>query len=206
LFFWRARATDGSVTGAFSNVETFRTAACTYTLTPTNASVSAGTSTFAVGTSSSLCQWTAVANDSFITISSGAATGNGTVTFAVAPNTGGGPRTGSITVSGMGGSATFTVTQNVDCVYNPTPNGATFTNAGLVGQTFDVTTSQPTCGWSVASDSSWIVVTAGATNTGRGTVTYSVLPNGTPDPRIGNIVITGLSGGASTNFVVTQTP
>jgi len=208
LFFWRARATDGAVTSAFSNVETFNTAKCTYTLTPSSAPPGIGSGTFAVTASSSLCQWTAVPSDSFITINSGASgTGNGTVTFALAPNGGSASRLGLITVSGMGGSATFSVTQDVSCVYNPTPNNALFTNAGSVGQIFVVTTTQATCGWSVASDSAWLVITAGSSNTGQGTVTYSVLANGTPDQRIGNIVITGLSGGSVTsNFVVTQTP
>ena len=208
LFFWRARATDGAVTGAFSNVETFNTAKCTYTLTPASAPPGIGSGTFAITASSSLCQWTAVPSDSFITINSGASgTGNGTVTFALAPNLGAASRLGLITVSGMGGSATFSVTQDVSCGYNPNPNAALFTNAGSVGQIFVVTTTQATCGWSVASDSAWLVITAGSSNTGQGTVTYSVLANGTPDQRIGNIVITALSGGSvASNFVVTQMP
>jgi hypothetical protein len=56
----------------------------------------------------SLCPWTAVSNSSFITILTGSTgTGNGTVTFRVAPFVGSGTRSGTITVAGQ----TVTITQ-----------------------------------------------------------------------------------------------
>ena len=52
------------------------------------------------------CTWTAVSNDSWITISAGTAgTGNGTVSYSVAANTGTTSRTGTMTIGGQ----TFTV-------------------------------------------------------------------------------------------------
>jgi hypothetical protein len=52
--------------------------------------------------------WTAVSNDSWITITAGASrTGNGTVAYSVAANTGSGPRVGTISIAGQ----TFTVNQ-----------------------------------------------------------------------------------------------
>lgn len=208
-WFWRARATDGTLTSAFSDVATFTTAApCAYVLTPTSATVSGigGTSTVAV-TTGSTCAWTASSSDpSFVTITSGAnGTGNGTITFSVAVNNGTAQRSGAITLAGIGSNVQFTITQDVNCIYNPTPNGATFTNAAFAGQTFVVTTSLASCGWSVAPDSPWLAVTAGFNNTGQGTVTYSVLANGTGAQRIGNIIITGFTGGSG-SFVVTQQP
>jgi len=109
LWYWRARATNGTVTSDFSNVETFRTAsACTFTVSPTSvsAAVGGGTSTVTV-TTDAACTWTAVSQSSFITVTSGATgTGNGSVTFTVAATTSG-ARTGTLTIAGQ----TVTVTQ-----------------------------------------------------------------------------------------------
>lgn len=205
LWYWRARATNGTVTSAFSAVETFSTGqSCTYTLTPPNASLNGSGGTGTVGvTTGSTCAWTAVANDAFLTVS-GSGTGNGFITVSASPN--GGPvRTGTVTVSGSGGSATFTLTQDVNCIYNPTPNSVSVNNAGVAGQTFIVTTSFPSCAWRAASDSPWLAVTAGDTNTGQGTVTFAVQANTTGVQRIGSINITGFIGGSG-SFVVAQQP
>jgi hypothetical protein len=82
---------------------------CTFTLNPTSASFifRGGTGSITVTASSSTCARTAVSNDAFITITSGASgTGSGIVTYRVASNLGS-QRTGTITVGGQ----TFTVTQ-----------------------------------------------------------------------------------------------
>src|SRR6185436_4328989 len=80
-YFWRARAAGGSVTSAFSNVETFRTPNnCSFSLSTTTITTTStgGTSTVNV-TTPGTCSWTATSNASFITITSGASgTGNGT--------------------------------------------------------------------------------------------------------------------------------
>lgn len=61
------------------------------------------------------CDWTAVSNDSFITIDSGASgDGNGNVNFTVAPNTTGTARMGSLTVAGRA----VTITQDAAPVAN----------------------------------------------------------------------------------------
>jgi len=109
LWYWRAQATNGTVTSAFSNVETFRTgSACTYSVSPTSVSAAVGGGTFtATVTTDAACTWTAVSQSSFITVTSGASgTGNGSVTFTVAATTSG-ARTGTLTIAGQ----TVTVTQ-----------------------------------------------------------------------------------------------
>jgi hypothetical protein len=59
-------------------------------------------------TTQATCAWTAVSNATWITVTSGAAgTGNGTVGFSAAANTGA-ARTGTLTIAGQ----TFTVTQS----------------------------------------------------------------------------------------------
>ena len=109
LWYWRARSTNGSVTSAFSNTETFRTGTpCTYTVAPTTISAQAGGGSVSVTvTTDSACAWVAASQSSFITLTSGAfGSGSGTVTFNVAATTTG-PRTGTITIAGQ----TVTVTQ-----------------------------------------------------------------------------------------------
>jgi hypothetical protein len=110
LWYWHARATDGTVTSAYSATETFRTgSACGFAVSPTVAAVgsSGGTVTLTV-TAGATCAWTATSNSSFITVTSGGSgTGNGTVTATVAAGAGT-ARTGTITVAGV----TVTITQD----------------------------------------------------------------------------------------------
>ena len=109
LWYWRARATNGTVTSPFSSVETFSTGtACTFTLSTASVSVpgSGGTATINIATTSG-CNWTSISNDGFITITSASSgTGNGSVTFSVAANTGA-ARAGTLTI----GNQTVTVNQ-----------------------------------------------------------------------------------------------
>ena len=68
-------------------------------------------------TVSATCQWTATSGATWITITSGAAgTGNGTVSFTVANNTGA-ARTGTLTIAGRA----FTVTQAASSSPTPPP-------------------------------------------------------------------------------------
>jgi hypothetical protein len=83
---------------------------CTYKLSPKAGKLKATGGSAAVKVTPNLgdCDWTAVSNDSFITITGGASgTGKGTVSYSVAANTNTTAVTGSITVAGE----TFTVIQ-----------------------------------------------------------------------------------------------
>jgi len=83
-------------------------APCSYSIAPTSQSVPVlgGTGTVTV-TTTSACAWTASSNAPWLSITSGATgTGNGTVGFGAAANTGI-ARTGTLTIAGQ----TFTVTQ-----------------------------------------------------------------------------------------------
>jgi hypothetical protein len=109
LWYWHARATNGTVTSAFSDVETFSTGSpCSFVLSATSVTVNgAGGTVSLTVTTGSACAWSAVSNDSFITINTGASgTGSGGVTFTVAGSAGT-ARTGTLTVAGQ----TVTVTQ-----------------------------------------------------------------------------------------------
>ncbi len=73
-----------------------------------------------VSMTSTGCGWTAVSNDSWITVTSpvgGSGSGNGTVDYTVADNSTSGPRTGTMTIGGH----TFTVTQAGGGVTNLAP-------------------------------------------------------------------------------------
>ena len=88
-----------------------QTSGCTYSLNPTNHALDKNPQTppaIAVNTTSG-CFWTAVSNDAWIIVESGASgSGPGTVTYRVTNNNGNGPRTGTLTIAGR----TFTVVQN----------------------------------------------------------------------------------------------
>ena len=110
VHYWHARATDGTVTSAYSATETFKTPAnaCAFTVSPAAASVSNSGGAVAITvTTGGACTWTAASNASFITVSPASGTGNGTVTATVAASNGP-DRSGTIAVAGQ----TVTISQS----------------------------------------------------------------------------------------------
>lgn len=116
---WTVFARHGMGVSAVGNDGTTHTAAtdvpadcggtCSFSINPTSASFAAagGSASVAVTTQAG-CNWTAVSNNSFITITSGASgSGSGTVNYTVAANTASTSRNGSMTIAGL----TFNVTQ-----------------------------------------------------------------------------------------------
>ncbi|HEX5734135.1 MAG TPA: PQQ-dependent sugar dehydrogenase [Blastocatellia bacterium] len=75
---------------------------CTFVISPTQRSHSAGGGSGNITVTTDVrCAWEAVASDSWITITSGqTGSGNGTVSYTVAPNTTGAMRKGTITIGG----------------------------------------------------------------------------------------------------------
>ena len=148
-----------------STVANFRaavTGSCSYTISPTSATVVAagGSSTLAVTTSSG-CAWTATSSQSWLTITSGAAgTASGTVSYSAAANTAGASRSAVVTVGGK----TLTVTQTAAaCSYSVSSTTQSMTSAA---GTFSVAVTGTTgCGWTAASSASWITVSSGASGT-----------------------------------------
>jgi hypothetical protein len=171
------------------------TNSCTYSLGATSASVpsTGGVGSVSVVTGTS-CGWTAVSNAGWVTITSGAnGTGLGTVSYSVAANTGGGTRTGTLTIAGR----TFTITQGANsCTYSLGATSASVPSTGGVGSLSVVTGTS--CGWTAVSNAGWVTITAGANGTGLGTVSYSVAANTGGGTRTGTLTIAGRS------FTVTQ--
>jgi len=165
------------------------TVTCTYDITPTGQNVgAAGVSGSVAVTTTSGCGWTAVANQSWIHVTSGdSGSGNGNVGYTVDANTSS-ARTGTITIQGR----TFTINQSgaVACTYAISPSRATYPAAASSG-TITVT-AEAGCSWSVTNNTSWITITGGASGTGNGTVSYAVAAyTGKPRNRNGSLVVAG---------------
>jgi hypothetical protein len=170
----------GSITVAGQTYTITQAAApCAFTLNFTNANVSAdgasGDIPFtANGTN---CAWTAVSNDSFITITNGpsgtSGTGNGTVTVTIATNTTTVARTGTLTIAGQ----TFTVTEvGVACIVTIDSTAANFSAAGG-SSNVAVTANGTNCDWTAVSSNSFITITSGTNGIGSGAANYTVLAN-----------------------------
>lgn len=136
--------------------------------------------------------WQTFVNDSWITVTSGGSgSGNGTVNFSVAANTGS-ARTGTMVVAGR----VFTVTQDAPaCIYSISPTSANYTSTG--GTASVTVTAGAGCAWTAVSNAAWITITSGASGSGNGAVNYSVAAN-TGASRNGTMTIAGLT------FTVTQ--
>jgi hypothetical protein len=133
------------------------------------------------------CTWTAASNSSWISITSGSSgTGNGTVSYTVAVNSGP-ERTGTITAAGR----TVAVHQenSIDpIIVSYDMNGG----SGVVNVTAGAGFT-----WTAISNSDWITITSGSGGTGNGSVFYNVAANTGAD-RTGTITAAGKT------FTVTQ--
>ena len=144
--------------------------ACSVSLSPTSGTEPAtgGTGSFAV-TATAGCGWTATTAASWVHITSGASgSGSGTVVYTADVNTGG-ARSATITV----GSQSYIVNQSgtTSCTYAISPTSGTEPATGGIGS-FVVTTGSG-CAWTATTAASWVHITAGASGTGSGTVSYS---------------------------------
>jgi len=161
---------------------------CSYSVSPTNATWSSfgGLGGIGVQTDSG-CGWTAASNDSWIAITKiSADSGNGGVTYSVAPNSGP-ARTGTLTVAGQ----TVTIEQvTTECTYTVTPTSQSFGSAGGSGNATITTLNG--CPWTVTTDSSWIELGVGDDGgSGSATVTYWVNGNETTSSRTGTVTAAG---------------
>jgi hypothetical protein len=143
-----------------------------------------GSGTIDVRASSATCAWTAVSDSNWIVIRSGASgTGNGTVSYDVAP-TSGSPRAGSVLVAGL----TFSITQSQACTYTVSPT--TYATGSSGGSTTLTVSTGVGCPWTAASNVPWASVTQGSPGVGPGAVQIAV--DGTNGPaRTGTVLVAG---------------
>ncbi len=127
------------------------------------------------------CTWTAVSNAAWITVTGGSSgTGNGTVSYTVAANTGNAPRTGTITI----GSNLFAVEQDAPGVElnedlgNGIPPGWTVVDAGVGGGNAATWTTANPCSQTFPSliDGSFLSVDVSCSGPGSVQDEYLVLP------------------------------
>ena len=182
----------GTMTIAGITFTVTQNSGCTFMLMPTSQNfVAAGGMNSVSVTAGAGCAWTAVSNDGFITVDSGTpGSGNGTVNYTVAANTGP-ARMGTMTIAGI----TFNVTQNSGCTFMLTPTSQNFTAPG--GSNSVSVTQTTSCNWTAVSNDAFIIIDSGTPGSGNGTVGYHVTANSGP-MRTGTMTIAGLT------FTVTQ--
>ena len=123
-----------------------------------------------------------------MTITSGASgSGNGTVNFSVAANSGV-LRTGTLTIAGR----TLTVTQATACSYSINRTSKTFDRHGG-NVDVHVTTTQG-CSWTATTSADWITIASGASGSGDGTTRVAV-DSASPNqlPRTDTVTIAGIT-------------
>ena len=161
---------------------------CEFRLSTTLVTVdpSGGERTIQVEASSSQCRWTAVAQEPWIVVASGAeGAGNGGVTIRVAAAAGP-ARAGSVTIAGQ----VVRVDQGTGCTY---ALGATTLEFGAAGGRGEIpVTTAPGCTWTAQPSAPWITVLGNPTSSGPGVLGFRVDPTSGP-PRSATIAIANLS-------------
>ncbi len=96
-------ARSATLTVGSATLTVTQSGGCSYTVSPTSRSFNASSATGSVTVAAAAgCSWTATRSGTWITISSGASgSGNGTVSFGIAAQTGTSSRTGTLTVGGQ---------------------------------------------------------------------------------------------------------
>ncbi len=160
---------------------------CNYTLSPGSASVpaSGGSGGFTVNATTG-CAWNAVSNADWLVITAGSGSGNGTVSYLAAPNTGPNPRSASVAVA----TQTFSATQSSACALVLNPASLGVPASGATG-TVSVTANSSSCDRSVVNPVAWITISSGASGTGSGSFGYTVAANTTGQARTATLTVGG---------------
>lgn len=144
-------------------------------------------------------QWTASTSDSWITLGAYSGTGGGSVVVSVSANTGSAARTGTVTFTVPGGTATFTVNQSGQgCSTQLASPSLNVPAAGGPITVPFVSTPSNCAAWSAKSSLSWVNVPGPGVGTGSANAPFQVAANPWDAPRSGTITVGGL------NFVVNQ--
>ena len=180
-------ARTGTLTIADGTVTIHQADGCTYGLSLSNTPVLASGGSGNLGVAAGAgCDWTAISNDGWLTITAGASgTGSGVVSYAVAVNISP-ARTGTLTIAGQ----TFAVNQDNGCTYGLSATNAAVNASGGAGLV--AVTAGAGCGWTAASNVGWLTITSGATGIGVDIVGYLIATNHGP-VRSGTLTIAGQS-------------
>ena len=183
----------GTITAAGLRFTVTQSAGCSFSVTPAshNAPAAGGPLTLTV-TTAAQCPWTASSVSPWMTATTpAAATGPGSVTFAIAPTTS--ARSGSVVVAGQ----TVPVTQSGGggqaCTFSISPQSASVPASGGSGSI--AVTAPAGCAWAASSHAGWLQITGPASGSGSGEVSYQASAGGS---RTGTLTVAGRT------FTVTQ--
>jgi len=162
------------------------------------ASANGSTASFNVTSNSS---WTAIPNQTWLSVNPATGTGNSSITVTAQANPTTSTRTATVTVSGSGvTSQTVTVTQAARAAtLSVSTNTLNIASANGSTATFNVTSNSS---WTAASNQTWLSVNP-ATGTGNGTVTVTAEANSTISTRTATVTVSG-SGVTSQSVTITQ--
>src|SRR5437667_8572292 len=140
--------------------------------------------TLTIGTSRD-CTWAVSSTVSWIVITAGSnGQGDGSAAYRIAANTQPSQRRGMIEVN----STQVAITQEAACRFDVSVSNTTVPAQG--GTVTVNVQSGGTCGWTAASQTEWIAVSAGSSGTGNGSVTLNVAANGGA-ARTGKVLVAG---------------
>jgi hypothetical protein len=149
---------------------------CGYTILPPARSFDAGGGSAAFDVNATPeCGWTPVSSAPWLTVAlAGPRTGNGTVTYVVAPNADAAARTANVTA----GNGTHTVTQAgaKPCEYSVSPVDFRECVRGGFERAVTVDTA-PGCGWTAATNASWLSIASGGSGSGSGSIRFTFSSN-----------------------------
>jgi len=169
-----------------SNAFTFLT--CTYSVTPTAATVATGGGSTTVSlTAPAGCAWTTASGASWITVGTAGGAGSASVTLTAAANPGGNSRSTTVTVAGQN----VNVTQaGATCSFAVNPTSLSFGSAGGTGTV--TLSSSAGCAWTAVSGASWVTA-APAAGSGGTAVSLTAAVNTTSAARTASVTMGGLT-------------
>lgn len=154
---------------------------CSYSVTATKRLFTAdgGSGTANVSTGAT-CSWTASTDSGWVSFAGSASgTGSGSVQFVVAVNAATVSRKARLTIGGQ--PLDVDEEGRAPCAYTTTPSSHDF--AAIGGQGSVTVAAGDGCEWTANTAAPWVMLTAGSSGRGNGTVTFTVLPNPTVDQR-----------------------
>ena len=178
----------GTVSVLGTNFFTIRQAAanCTYRLSPTNRVHGYGATSNSVGlTTPSVCSWTVVNTNGWVTILSPTnGQGDSTISYALSQNGGAGDRLGVVVIGGQ----PFSLTQHgVGCAINLSPSTRPH-GYGAATNSVIVNTGAG-CTWDAFTTNSWITILSNTNGAGSNIVSYAVTANPAGIARTGYLFI-----------------
>ena len=179
-YFWRISGVNESGNiGAPSEVRSFTTSDCTYTILPdrNRFPIEGGSGIFTINAGEN-CTFLAVVSDDWITFTDpvdGIGSGSRPLSYAVAANDDPAGRIGFIYA---GGQRHIIIQAGTDpgCGLLLEPMSRNFNETGGDGQ-IDVLTTEVVCPWTAAVDQDWVTITDGESGNGDYNIQYTVDPN-----------------------------